>query len=215
MGHSIRIMLICATLGGCASAGSLPSLSSLSGPDEPQKPANASTAPQTAASQESSSGLSGIWSNFSAAFSSGAQPVSHQTEGEPAIAALDTNEALRLINDYRSKKGLRSLSLDARASAAAQVLAKDMAKHDRMSHTGPNGQDIGQRLAAAGYSYRLAAENVGVGQISLAEMIDGWKKSPPHSRNMLLPDAKNIGIAYEYKPDTKYKTFWTLVVAAP
>jgi uncharacterized protein YkwD len=84
-----------------------------------------------------------------------------------------------------------------------------------MSHFGPNGADVGKRLASAGYPYRLAAENVGVGQASLAEMIDGWKKSPPHSRNMLIADAKHLGIAYEYNPSSKYKSFWTLVIAAP
>lgn len=67
----------------------------------------------------------------------------------------------------------------------------------------------------SGYRFRVAAENVGVGQKSFAQIVEGWKQSPPHSRNLLLADAKHMGIAYEYKPDTKYKTYWTLVVAAP
>jgi uncharacterized protein YkwD len=128
---------------------------------------------------------------------------------------IDPNEALRLINDYRSSRGLAALTLDKNATGAAEILAKDMAKHDRMSHIGPNGADIGKRLSLAGYSYRVCAENVGVGQTSLAEVVEGWKKSAPHSRNMLLAEAKHMGIAYEYKPDTKYKTFWTLVLATP
>jgi uncharacterized protein YkwD len=84
-----------------------------------------------------------------------------------------------------------------------------------MSHVGPNGADLQKRLAMAGYRFRVAAENVGVGQRSFAQIVEGWKQSPPHSRNMLLAEAKHMGIAYEYKPDTKYKTYWTLVVAAP
>ncbi len=131
------------------------------------------------------------------------------------MQALDASAALRLVNDYRSTKGLAPLSLDPQATAAAQVLVKDMAQHDRMSHAGPGGQNVGQRLLAAGYSYGLAAENVGVGQASAGDAIEGWKKSPANSRNMLLPGAKHIGIAYEYKPDTQHKTFWALVVAAP
>ncbi len=70
-----------------------------------------------------------------------------------------------------------------------------MAKHDHMSHVGPDGADMGKRLTMAGYHYRVAAENVGVGQKTLAEVVEGWKKSPPHSRNMLLADAKHMGIA--------------------
>jgi uncharacterized protein YkwD len=210
MGRMIRIVLLCAALSGCASTGGLPSLSAIGSSGEPEKPAKSSE--PASASSTDSSGLSGIWSNFSSAFSSGTQPASQKSDVKPEG---DPNEALRLINEYRSKKGLNPLLLDPKATAAAAMLAKDMAKHDHMSHVGPNGADVGKRLTAAGYSYRLAAENVGVGQTSLPEMIDGWKKSPPHSRNMLLADAKDIGIAYEYKADTKYKTFWALVIAAP
>ena len=90
-----------------------------------------------------------------------------------------------------------------------------MAKHDHMSHTGPNGQDVGKRLLAAGYYYSIASENVGVGQATVEETIDGWKASPANSRNMLLANAKHIGIACETKPDSQHKTFWVLVVAAP
>jgi uncharacterized protein YkwD len=165
-------------------------------------------------SQSQSNG--GIWANFSSAFSSGEQPASApQRSGEEVAQGLDPNEALRLVNEYRSSKGLSALSLDSHATAAAEILVKDMANHDHMSHVGPNGADLQKRLTMAGYHYKVAAENVSVGQRSFAQIVEGWKQSPPHSRNMLLADAKHMGIAYEYKPDTKYKTYWTLVVAAP
>ncbi len=216
MAHAIRVVLICLALGGCASSGVFSSLSGLGGGGDTAKPA-AAPAPAPAPAEASSSGssLGGIWKNFSSAFSSGAQPVSQKTGDNSFIKPLDANEALRLINDYRSAKGLPPLSLDPKAAAAAEVLAKDMAKHDRMSHVGPGSQDVGKRLLAAGYSYGLAAENVGVGQASIEEAVEGWKKSPANSRNMLLSGAQHIGIAYEYKPDTQHKTFWALVVAAP
>jgi uncharacterized protein YkwD len=214
MWRAVRSLLVCVALCGCAATGSLSSLTGIGGgvSDTPPKPA---PAPEPERSQTSSGG--GIWSNFSSMFSTGdrppATPVSQALSDAPP--ALDASEALRLINDYRATKKLRPISLDSNASAAAQILAKDMAQNDRMSHTGPGGADVGKRLTMSGYSYRLAAENVGVGQKNLAELIEGWKKSPPHSRNLLLAQAKHIGIAYEYKPDTKWKTFWTLVVAAP
>ena len=105
--------------------------------------------------------------------------------------------------------------MDPQVTAAAEALAKDMAKHDHMSHIGPDGQDVGRRLLAAGYPYRLAAENIAAGQASVEEAVEGWKKNGPNSRNILLAGAMHAGIAYEIRPDTKYKTFWTLVVAAP
>jgi len=203
--------LLCGSLCGCATSGGLPSISTIGGTGEPEKPAKETAQPAPAASQQSS-GLGGIWSNFSSVFSSDTQPAVQKAPEKPA---LDINEALRLVNEYRLAKGLRPLELDSRASAAAAIIAEDMAKHDHMSHVGPNGADMGKRLSMAGYSYHIAAENVGVGQATLNEIIEGWKKSPPHSRNMLLKEAKHLGIAYEYNPNTKYKNFWALVVAAP
>jgi len=212
MERTIRMVLICVALGGCASTGSLPSFSSIGGASEPNKPAPPSAAAEPAAAQsQNSSSLGGIWNNFSSAFSSGAQPVSQKSGGNTA-KPLDANEALRLINDYRASKHLAPLSLDPQATAAAESLAKEMAKNDRML---TNGQDLGKRLLAAGYSYGLAAENARVGQASITDTVEGWKKSPANSRNMLLAKAKHLGIAYEYKADTTHKTFWALVVAAP
>jgi uncharacterized protein YkwD len=210
MWRVFRFLALTVLLGGCASTASLTSLSdsAVNRNTPPPKPAAEQAQPQ-------SSGLSSIWANFSSTFSSGEKPEPQAAQPVSEQPPLDPNEALRLINEYRSTKGLAAIALDRNASGAAEVLAKDMAQHDHMSHTGPNGADIGKRLISAGYSYRVAAENVAVGQKTLAEVIEGWKKSAPHSRNMLLTDAKHMGIAYEYKPDTKYKTFWTLVMAAP
>jgi uncharacterized protein YkwD len=212
------LLVVCGVLSACASSGGLSSLSGgLASQDSPSP--KAAVAPASAEpAQPESSGISGIWANFSSAFSPSEPP-------KPATAAklgfdappssINPTEALRLINEYRTARGVAPLTLDRNAAGAAEILAKDMAKHDHMSHIGPNGADIGKRLSVAGYPYRVCAENVGVGQKSLAEVVEGWKKSPPHSRNMLLAEAKHMGIAYEYKPDTKYKTFWTLVMAAP
>ncbi len=215
MWRSIRLLLLCAALGGCSTTtGGIASLTSLGGGGSSDMPPKAAIAPEAPSSQSSSGG--GIWSNFSSAFSSGEQPPQAQQINMDVVApGLDANEALRLVNEYRSSKGLPALSLDSHATAAAEILAKDMATHDQMSHVGPNGANLQKRLTMAGYRYRVAAENVGVGQKSFAQIVEGWKNSPSHSRNMLLAEAKHMGIAYEYKPDTKYKTYWTLVVAAP
>lgn len=210
--------LSCAAFGGCSAiSGGMPSLTSVGG-DSSEVSARAALTPQPVASQSSSGG--GIWSNFSSAFNSGAAPTAAsapapQIYHAEAMPSLDASEALRLVNDYRNTKGLPPLTLESRATAAAEILVKDLAVHDHMSHLGPGKADLQKRLSMAGYRYKVAAENVCVGQRSFAEIVEAWKQSPPHSRNMLLADAKHLGVAFEYKPDTKYKTYWTLVVAAP
>jgi uncharacterized protein YkwD len=139
-----------------------------------------------------------------------AQPALSESKTE-----IDADEALRLVNDYRRARGLGPLRLDGSLNAAALALTRDMAGRDRLSHIGPDDADLRERLKAAGYNYMLAAENVGVGQRSLAELMAQWEKDPSQSRTMLLPDAKEMGIAYQYRPDTSSQTYWTLVVAAP
>ena len=211
--RAVRLLLFCAALGGCsATSGGIASLTSIGGSGAADMPSKTAAPPSSP--QNSSGG--GIWANFSSTFSSGEKPAqAAQKTSDEVMTGLNPDEALRLVNEYRSSKGLPALSLESHATAAAEILAKDMAAHDHMSHAGPNGADLQKRLSMAGYRYKVAAENVSVGQRSFAEIVEGWKKSPPHSRNMLLAEAKHMGVAYEYKPDTQYKTYWTLVVAAP
>jgi uncharacterized protein YkwD len=127
---------------------------------------------------------------------------------------LDPAAALKLINDYRTAKGLAPLKLDARLTVAAKMQSKDLAQTDRISHYGSDGSSPWDRIKRAGYSAKIAAENVGTGQASLEEVFKGWTESPGHNRNLLLPAARDMGIALAEDPKTEFKTFWTLVVAS-
>lgn len=137
---------------------------------------------------------------------------------EPAAPALpsrvDTAAAERAINSYRAAKGLKAVRLNTQLITAAQAHSSDLAKNDRISHYGSDGSDAWERVRRTGYAPRLAAENVGTGQDTLAEVMDGWKKSKGHNANLLLADAREMGIAMVYRPETQFKTFWTLVIAA-
>ena len=71
-----------------------------------------------------------------------------------------------------------------------------------------------KRLNAAGYPATVAVENVSAGYHTLAEAFSGWRDSPPHRENMLKNGVTNLGIAASYAPNTKYKVFWTLILAS-
>jgi len=60
----------------------------------------------------------------------------------------------------------------------------------------------------------LAVENVSAGYHTLAEAFSGWRDSPPHKANMLKGGVTKLGIAASYAPNTKYKVFWTLILAS-
>jgi uncharacterized protein YkwD len=73
---------------------------------------------------------------------------------------------------------------------------------------------LGKRLEAGGYPATVAVENISAGYHTLAEAFSGWRDSPPHKANMLKSGVTKMGIAAVYAPNTKYKVFWTLILAA-
>jgi uncharacterized protein YkwD len=127
---------------------------------------------------------------------------------------LKAEAARDQINAYRRQKGLKPLQLNATLTAAAKAHSRDLAKWDRISHFGSDGSNPWDRVKRTGYNAKLAAENVGTGQVSFEEVLKGWKGSPGHNKNLLLADAEHMGIALVHEPKSEFKTFWTLVLGA-
>ncbi|MGD9806078.1 MAG: CAP domain-containing protein [Hyphomicrobiaceae bacterium] len=127
---------------------------------------------------------------------------------------LNAEVARDRINAYRKQKGLKPLQLNASLTAAAKAHSRDLAKWDRISHFGSDGSNPWDRVKRAGYNAKLAAENVGTGQVDFDEVLKGWKESPGHNKNLLLSDAVHMGIALVHEPKSEFKTFWTLVIGA-
>jgi uncharacterized protein YkwD len=91
--------------------------------------------------------------------------------------------------------------------------ARAMAAHDTLDHNVT--KDFKTRMRASGFDAKVAAENISAGYHTLAEAFSGWRDSPPHRANMLLKGATRMGIAAVYAPNSKYKVFWALIIAAP
>lgn len=127
---------------------------------------------------------------------------------------LNVEAARKQINAYRKQKGLRPLQLNAALTAAAKAHSRDLAKWDRISHFGSDGSNPWDRVKRTGYNAKLAAENVGTGQVNFEEVLKGWRDSPGHNKNLLLSDAEHMGIALVQEPKSEFKTFWTLVIGA-
>ncbi len=128
--------------------------------------------------------------------------------------SLEATQARDAINTYRKTQGLKALTLNAELTNAAKAHAKDLAKWDRISHYGSDGSNPWDRVKRAGYNAKVAAENVGTGQISFAEVLKGWQESPGHNKNLLMNDVDNIGLALVQDPKTEFKTFWVLTLGA-
>jgi uncharacterized protein YkwD len=128
-------------------------------------------------------------------------------------AKVDGPVAASMISGYRQNNGLGAVEIDPVLMAAAQAQAQAMASRNKLDHnvTGT----LAQRIKASGYDARVAVENVSAGYHTLAEAFSGWRDSPPHRANMLASGVTKMGIAASYAPNTKYKVFWTLILAAP
>lgn len=142
-----------------------------------------------------------------------------RTPAAPRLAleqvTLDAEAARKAINSYRATRGLAPLEHNPDLTIAAQRHSDDLSTHDRISHRGSDGSNPWDRVKATGYKAKLAAENVGVGQRSFSEVLQGWKDSPGHNKNLLLPDATQMGVALVVNPASRNQTFWTLVMGTP
>ncbi len=114
-------------------------------------------------------------------------------------------------NDFRKKHGLAALDRDGSIEKAARDFAHFMAKTDKYGHTA-DGKRPSERIAAHGYEYCIAAENIayafrssGFAEGALVEeFVQGWIHSPPHRKNMLNSSLRDIGVAVARSSDTGY-----------
>jgi uncharacterized protein YkwD len=139
-------------------------------------------------------------------------PVDARVLRSVAAVKLDPVEALRLLNAYRSSRGLGSVRLDSALTAMARRHADAMAASGTLSHD--IGGSFSQRLLAAGLDSARAGENLGGGYLSTQEAFDGWRRSSGHNANLLLAGATRFGIALAKAPGTRYRVYWAMVIAA-
>ena len=128
-------------------------------------------------------------------------------------AKLDPQAAASMISLYRQNNGLGAVVVDPELMKIAETQSQAMASRNKLDHDVK--APLPKRLTAAGYPATLAVENVSAGYHTLAEAFSGWRDSPPHRANMLQNGVTKLGIAASYAPNTKYKVFWTLILAAP
>jgi uncharacterized protein YkwD len=97
---------------------------------------------------------------------------------------------------------------------AAAAHSRDMAARDFFSHTGSDGRTLGQRVHASGYAWRSVAENIAVGEASVARVVDGWIASAGHCANLLSADFSEVGAAcVPGQAGSPHAAYWTMDLA--
>jgi uncharacterized protein YkwD len=112
------------------------------------------------------------------------------------------------VSAYRKAHGLPVVKLDARLNAAALKQARAMAASGSISHSA--GGSFSSRMAPL--RRRGAAENIGAGFLTYAEMLKEWENSTGHRENLLLPAVRRIGVAFVDNPKSPYRKFWAMVL---
>jgi uncharacterized protein YkwD len=117
----------------------------------------------------------------------------------------DTCAIVGLINAARGGAGLAPVAWHDQVAAAALAHSTDMAARNRMTHTGSDGSDAGDRLLRAGFAWRAWGENVAAGHPNVQSVFDAWMASPGH-RAQILGNFTVVGCAV-------VAMYWTLDLA--
>ena len=139
------------------------------------------------------------------------QPAMYVNMADPG-GRLDPLAAASMISQYRQNNGLGAVAVDPDLMRLAESQSQAMAAKNKLDHDVK--APLAKRLNSGGYPATLAVENVSAGYHTLAEAFSGWRDSPPHRENMLKNGVTKMGIAASYAPNTKYKVFWTLILAS-
>ncbi|MEE1940082.1 CAP domain-containing protein [Streptomyces sp. TRM 70361] len=107
-------------------------------------------------------------------------------------------QVLALVNEERKTAGCEPVTANARLTRAADDYSDVMAASGVMSHTGPDGSTMADRVEAAGYAWSNLGENIARGQPDAAAVMDAWMNSPGHRANILNCAFEELGVGVHF-----------------
>lgn len=105
-------------------------------------------------------------------------------------------EVIRLVNEERSKNGLKPLTYDWELGRVARYKSQDMKDNRYFSHTSPVYGSPFQMMKSFGIKYRSAGENIARGQRTPQAVVNAWMNSSGHRANILNASFTHIGVGY-------------------
>lgn len=106
-------------------------------------------------------------------------------------------QVLDLVNQERSKAGLKPLQMDWELQRVARTKSQDMSSKNYFSHQSPTYGSPFDMMKQFGISYRTAGENIAMGQRTPQEVMNSWMNSSGHRANILKTDFTHLGVGYE------------------
>ena len=130
-------------------------------------------------------------------------------------SSRDAQEAFRLVNDERSKRGMQSLGRRADLDAVAYAHARDLVRMNKLNHISSDGRQLEHRLGKL--EWELAGENLARNKgfdSPAREAVKGWINSPKHFENMFRPEFSQTGMAALYDSESGF-TYFVQVFIVP
>jgi uncharacterized protein YkwD len=131
----------------------------------------------------------------------------------------DLKTILKLLNEARKKEKLEPVSLDPVLCRVAKAHTENMARQEKMAHK-LDDKRVGDRVLAAGYDYRVVAENLACAEgepddpaPAPADIHKNWMESKGHRANILNGRYTQVGLAMVRSKKGNY--YYTQVFAAP
>jgi uncharacterized protein YkwD len=128
-----------------------------------------------------------------------------------AVAATlaHAEDMAEMISQYRHAHGLSTVKTDPQLTAVAERQAKAMAAAGIMDHNVAGS--FGARMS--GVRTGMAGENIAAGSKTWTQTFHMWQASPGHNANLLQSKADIVGVAVARNEQTRYKTYWAMVIA--
>ena len=141
--------------------------------------------------------------SLAASASANCGPGADHDPAEPGTSMrAERSATLCLLNTVRRSHHLHRLRFNHKLALAGLRHAHDMVNNQYFAHDTPSGQDFVQRIFNTDYvpsaAKYLLGENLAWGDhkgSTPRQIVSAWMHSPPHRRNILTHDFREIGIA--------------------
>lgn len=116
-------------------------------------------------------------------------------------------QVFTLTNTQRAANGCPALTWNTTLATVARAHSQDMAAKNYFDHNSLTGATPAQRIQAAGYAYKMTAENIAAGQATPDAVMTAWMNSAGHKANIVNCALTELGVGFA--TGGTYGTYWT------
>ncbi|HSQ03584.1 MAG TPA: CAP domain-containing protein [Burkholderiales bacterium] len=118
------------------------------------------------------------------------------------VPQATAERVVALTNEFRRQESRAPVAVNGQLREAARDFARYIADHRKMDHEA-DGNTPATRARKHAYDYCIIAENLAYEYSSAGftteelarSLVEGWKHSPEHRKNLLQPDVTETGVA--------------------